>query len=216
MKQVAGRRRFIKGLAALGTGIYVLPTMGSCHSKPPLSLLLSSGVCDTRFATGAAQKASLQVRQVCALQPELWLQSIQQLPTQRLIGLMDNASFVVFEALLVDLGARFLVTGHHAQGHRFVTVPETAGVAAAIDNQLAQTRQGYQLRESCRGLPRTSSALAPINPVPQFSDWSALTGACYARIARGEWHGGLPGSYSGSGYSNPAEQDALVSFVVAI
>lgn len=216
MKQVAGRRRFIKDFAVSGTGIYLLPVMGSFASKHSLTLLLSSGVRDSRFATGATQISSLSVRQVSALQPELWLQSIQLLSKQRLIGLMDTASFVVFEALLIDLGARFLVTGHHAQGHRFVTVPEAAGIAATIDSRLAPTRQGYRLQETCRGLPEATATLAPSNAVPQFSDWSALTGACYAQIARGEWDAGLPGHFSGTGYSHAADQDALVSFVVAV
>jgi len=216
MIQTLGRRLFLKGIVALVACISAKPATGSFVGEQPLSLILSSDVRNTRFATGVAQASSMLTRQVSVLQPVSWLQSVQKFSGQRLIGLMDNASFVVFEALMVDLGARFLVTGHHAQGHRFVTVPETAGIAAVIDSRLAPTELAYQLQEKCLGLPGVNTRTGPGSPAPQFSDWSALTGACYARIARGEWDAGLPGHFSASGNSSAVQRDALVSFVVAV
>jgi hypothetical protein len=153
---------------------------------------------------------------VSVFQTRHWEQFVQKHRGQRLIGLMDTASYVVFEAMLTDRGARFLVSGHHAQGHRFFTLPETAGVAATLDKCLSTTQAGYQLQEVCRGTPRVTTAVPLANVYQGKTDWASVTGACYAQIANGDWSAGLPGNFSSTGSKSVTVQDAVVSFVVKV
>ncbi len=216
MKTVAGRRQFLKHMAVLGAGIYVMPFAGAAHNKRPLTVVLSHNVRSPGFLSSVAHGSPIEVRPVSALHPQHWGAFIQQHRGQRLIGLMDNASYVVFEAVLADQGARFLVSGHHARGHRFITLPETAGVAATLDKYLSTTQAGYQLEEICRGEPKATLAVPRASFYQGKSDWASVTGACYVRIANGDWSAGLPGNFSRSGSKSVAARDAVVSFVVKV
>lgn len=216
MKTVAGRRQFLKNMAVLGAGIYLMPFVGAAHDKRPLTVVLSDNVRNPGFLSSVAHSSPIEVRPVSVLQPQHWGAFIQQHRGQRLIGLMDNASYVVFEAVLADQGARFLVSGHHAHGHRFITLPETAGVAATLDKYLSTTQAGYQLEEICRGAPKATTTVPWADAYQGKSDWASVTGACYVRIANGDWSAGLPGNFSRSGSKSAAAADALVSFVVKV
>lgn len=216
MKMVPGRRQFLKNMAVLGAGIYVMPFAGAAPNRRPLTVVLSQNVRSPGFLRGVAQDSSIEVTPVSVFQPQHWEQFTHKHHGQRLIGLMDNASYVVFEAVLADRGARFLVSGHHAQGHQFVTLPETAGVAATLDKCLAATQTGYQLEEICRGTPKAAKSVPFANAYQGKSDWASVTGACYAQIANGDWAAGLPGNFSRSGSKSVTAQDALVSFVVQV
>lgn len=216
MKTVPGRRQFLKNMAALGAGIYVMPFASAAQNKRPLTVVLSRNVRSPGFLSSIAHGSSIEVTPVSVFQTQHWKQFSQKHRGQRLIGLMDNASFVVFEAILAGHGARFLVTGHHAQGHRFITLPETAGIAATLDKRLSTTQAGYQLREICHGEPKVKMLVPSSNVYQGKSDWASVTGACYAQIARGDWSAGLPGNFSRSGSKSVTAQDALVSFVVKV
>ena len=216
MKAVTGRRRFLKNMAALGAGIYVMPFAGAAQNKRPLKVILSRNVRNAGFLNGVAHGSSIEVTPISVFRPRYWEQFIQRHRGQRLIGLMDNASYVVFEAVLSNQGARFLVSGHHAQGHQFITLPETAGIAATLDKCLSTTLAGYQLEEICRGTPTAKATVPSSSAYRGKPDWASVTGACYAQIANGDWPAGLPGNFSRSGSHSAAAQDALVSFVVKV
>ena len=216
MKTVPGRRLFLKNMAVFGVGIYVMPFAGSAHNKRPLTVVLSRNVRSPGFLRSVAHSSPIEVTPVSVLQPQHWGPFIRKHRGQRLIGLMDNASYVVFEAVLADQGAQFLVSGHHAQGHRFITLPETAGVAATLDKYLSTTQAGYQLEEICRGEPKATMAVSWASAYQGKPDWASVTGACYVRIANGDWSAGLPGNFSRSGSKSFAAPDALVSFVVQV
>ncbi len=216
MKTVPDRRQFLKNMATLGAGIWVMPFAVAAQNKHPLTVILSHNVRCPGFLRGVAHYSSIEVSPVSVFQSKYWEQFVQQHRNQRLIGLMDNASYVVFEAVLADHGARFLVTGHHAQGHQFITLPETAGVAATLDKYLSTTQVGYQLEEICRGTPKVTMAVPPANAYQGISNWASVTGACYTQIANGDWSAGLPGNFNRTGSKSVTAQDALVSFVVKV
>ena len=107
MKTVRGRRQFLKNMATLGAGIYVMPFSSAAQNKRPLTVLLSHKLRNPGFLKGVAHSSSIAVTPVSVFQPQHWEHFIQKLRGQRLIGLMDNASYVVFEAVLAGRGARF-------------------------------------------------------------------------------------------------------------
>ena len=216
MKTVPGRRHFLKTLAAAGAGICVTPFAGAAQNRRPLTVVLSQGVRSPEFLSGIGRRSSLEVTSISVFQAQPWVQWVRKHRGHRLIGLMDNASYVVFEAVLGDQGARFLVTGHHAQAHRFITLPETAGVAATLEDYLSTSGSGYQLAEICHGEPKSTLAEPAANTHQGKSDWASVIGDCYAQIANGDWCAGLPGTFSRSGSNSVAAQDALVSFVVKV
>lgn len=216
MKPAPGRRQFLKGLIALGAGIYAMPVISSISSKPPLTLVFSGHVQVDHFLAGLAHGSSVKASSFPVFQPDQWAQFILKHHGQRLVGLMDNASFVIFEAVLADQGARFLVTGHHAQGHQFITVPKTAGVASALDSCWTDRSDGYLLEETCRGTPEITSTPAFADVYQGGPDWREVTGACYARIANGDWSAGLPGNFTRKRRQRTAATNALVSFVVEV
>jgi len=216
MKTVPGRRQFLVNMAALGAGIYAMPFAAAAQTNRPLTVVLSPNVRNPGFLRSVAHSSSIEVTPVSVLQPQHWEQFTRKHRGQRLIGLMDNASYVVFEAVLASHGARFLVSGHHAQGHQFITLPETAGVAAVLDKCLSTTQAGYQLVEICRGEPKVTMPVPPANANQGKSDWASITGACYAQIASGDWSAGLPGNFSRTGTKSITARDALVSFVVKV
>ncbi len=193
-----------------------MPFASAAQNKRPLTVLFSHKVRNPGFLKGVAHSSSIAVTPVSVFKPQHWEHFIQKHSGQHLIGLMDNASYAVFEAVLADQGARFLVTGHHARGHQFITLPETAGIAATLDTCLSTTQAGYQLEEICRGVPEVMLAVPTAGTYRGKSDWASVTGACYARIANGDWSAGLPGSFSRSGSKSIAAQDAVVSFVVKV
>ena len=193
-----------------------MPLASAAQKGRPLTVVLSHNVQNLRFLTSVAQSSSIEVMSVSVFQTQHWAQFVQKHRGQRLIGLMDTASYVVFEAMLVDHGARFLVSGHHAQGHQFITLPETAGIAATLDKCLSTTQTGYQLQEICRGNPAVTMAVPSVNNYQGNTDWASVTGACYAQIANGDWSAGLPGNFSRTGSKSVTARDAVVSFVVEV
>jgi len=216
MKTVPGRRQFLKNMATLGAGIYAMPFAVAAQNQRPLTVLLSDKVRNPGFLKGVAHMSSIAVTPVSVFQSQKWEHFIEKHRGQRLIGLMDNASYAVFEAVMADRGARFLISGHHAQGHQFITLPETAGVAATLDKHFSATLADYQLEEVCRGVPKQTRAINSTNDYQGSSDWASVTGACYAQIAHGDWSAGLPGNFSRIGLNSVTSQDALVSFVVKV
>ena len=216
MKTVPGRRQFLKNMAALGAGIYVMRYASAAQNKRPLTVLLSHKVRNPGFLKGVAHSSSIAVTPVSVFQPQRWEHFIHKHRGQRVIGLMDNASYVVFEAVLADQGARFLVTGHHARGHQFITLPETAGIAATLDKCLSTTQAGYQLEEICHGTPKVTMTVPSANADQGESDWASVTGACYAQIANGDWSAGLPGNFSRTRSKSVTALNAVVSFVAKV
>lgn len=214
MKSLPGRRQFLKGMAALGAGVYIMPVLGASLQHKAITLLLSPGVNHSRFSYGIGQTLPIQVQSLVPFQPRDWRKIIQRHRGERLIGLMDNASFTIFETILADHGARFLATGHHAHGHRFVTVPETAGIAASLDHCLSGSTAGYRLEEVCRGKPRPALGNSGAINYSRGQDWASATGAFYAQIANGTWTAGTSGKFNRNTTSMPSTKDALVSFVV--
>lgn len=216
MNLTLDRRRFLQGLTAMGAGFWLRP-VAAPKAATPQPLLLSATAPRTGFAGGAAAAVPLQAHYVASLQPQLWLQDVlQQHAGQRLIGLMDNAGFILFETLALDAGVRFLVTGQHGHDHRFTTTAATAGVAAAIARQAGFAGNGVAVRERCCAAWDEESPTATVNPLPRLSDSLALTGACYARIAAGNWCAEPPAAFDGVDSDETAYPEPLVSFVVAV
>jgi len=194
-----------------------MPLAGGAQKSRPLTVVLSHQVQNPGFVMSVAQRSPVVVTSVSVYQTHHWEQFVQKHRGQRLIGLMDTASYVVFEAMLADRGARFLVSGHHAQGHQFMTLPETAGIAATLDKCLSTTTQaGYQLQEICHGTPGVTMTEPSVNAYQGKMDWASVTGDCYAQIANGDWSAGLPGNFSRTGSKSVTAQDAVVSFVVEV
>lgn len=220
MTTCSSRRRFLKGtlkgMAVIGSSIYVLPIVAGSKTSQPITLLFSEGIRNTQFAYGVTQVANIEAKALAMFKPQEWQQTIQQYAGQRLIGLMDNASFAIFETTLANQNAHFLITGHHAKGHRFVTVPESAGVAAALDNHLAVNPEGYLLEEICCGRPNHATERQPVNVQSRGRDWAFTIGAYYAEIANGKWAAGQAGNFSRQGATMASAEDALVSFVVEV
>jgi len=216
----SSRRRFLKGtlkgMAMVGSSIYVLPIVAGSKTSHPITLLFSEGMRNTQFAYGVAQVSKVEAKALRMFQPQEWQQTMQQYTGQRLIGLMDNANFAIFETILENQSARFLITGHHAKGHRFVTVPETAGVAAALHSHLAVHPEGYLLEEICCGRSNYAVEQQPINNQSGGRDWAFTIGSYYAEIANGKWAAGQVGNFSRQGATMATADDALVSFVVEV
>lgn len=216
MKIVPGRRNFLKTIGVVGAGIYAMPFAGAAQVGHPLTVVFSENVQSPEFLSGVALRSSVEVIPICVFQPPSWAHIVQDLRGRHLVGLMDNASYVVFQAVLADQGARFLVSGHHARGHQFMTVPETAGVAATLDRCLSTAQSGYQLREICHGAPKVTVSESSANAYRGKSDWASVIGDCYAQIANGNWSAGLPGTFCRSGSKSVTAQDASVSFVAKV
>jgi len=219
------RRAILKGIYAAGgmaaAGALAGFTPLSAFAAPAgrLTLLLGGSPHDEAFLTGARAIAPVEPLTPPLLSARdlgrfLDEQAHRRASGQHLIGLLDDASFIVFQEILHARRARFLVTGHHARQHRFTSLAQSRGMAAALAAGLARQGLGYRITEKSFGIiNETASAPPPASPA-SCHDWASITAAHLARLAAGNWRTGTVGAFQQVGRAGG--QGALVSFVAEL
>ncbi len=149
---------------------------------------------------------------------------IGDLRGHRVMGVMDDAGFTIFHAIVQSLGSRFLCSGQHSWGeagnyhsrHQFVSVPEYQGIGLALAETLAKRRQGYCISEKSLGLPvirpgQNQNSLAP------GDDWTAALAEALTMISLDKWTPAKVGRFD---YATPVSaagsRQQITSFVIEL
>lgn len=153
-----------------------------------------------------------------ALLEELFM----SLPGRTLFGLMENASFALFEAIARTHGARFLLVGQHSWGgggphdsrHHILTVPRSQGVGRVLAGALSAGNQGYAISESSLGAART----VPVRrqaPSQRADHWACVAGEALAAIGLGLWQPLQAGRFQREQANRRyGDSGSLVSFLI--
>ncbi len=141
---------------------------------------------------------------------------------RRLVGLMEDAPYALFEATARTLGARSLFIGQHSWGggrtdhssHRLVTVPQCRGVSSVLAGALRVGDQGYSISETSLGSMRTPESADPL-VITNSGHWAAVAGEMLATICRGRWQPAPAGRFQRArGKHEYGNSGSVVSFVI--
>jgi hypothetical protein len=156
--------------------------------------------------------------------PIILQQIFSSLKRSRLVGLMEDVPFTIFQAVARTHGARFLFTGQHSWGfdepynsrHQLLTVPQCQGVSSVLAASLSASNQGYFISETSLG---SDQGLQHVDqsPLANTSHWAAMTGEILATISMGNWQPGRVGKFQRKQRNNIyGNSGSLVSFVIEI
>ena len=189
---------------------------------------------DEVFARGVARAGSLNnstsAIKTLVLDPAQLLDSvfvhqlITSLSGHRVMGMMDDAGFTIFQAIARSLGCRFLCTGQHSWGgggnyhsrHQILSTAKYQGIGAALRTAMAQAEQGYFINETSLGIQAMRPADNQIN-LTDGEDWAASLAEALTMISLEKW---LPGKVGR--FERPAPvpsggaRGQLTSFVIEL
>jgi hypothetical protein len=223
------RRAVLKGLAATGKGLAAAgvlagftPLTAFAAPASRLTLLLAGSAHDDAFLAGARAIAPVE-----PLAPPLLSahdlgrflddRAHQHASGRRFMGLLDDGAFIVFQEILHARRARFLVTGHHARQHRFTSLAQSRGMAAALAAGLERQGLGYRITEKTFGAVNGTAGAPPPRLPTSCRDWASITAAHLARLAAGNWRPGATGSFQRNGTGTKTQSArGLVSFVAEL
>ncbi len=156
----------------------------------------------------------------------LFLQQIfTSLKGSRLLGLMEDAPFALFQAIARTHGVRFLSIGQHGWGntgeydsrHQMITVSQCQGVSSVLAASLAADNQGYVISETSLGSVQKDERVNQAPPLTSTGHWAAITGEALAKISTGDWQPARAGKFQAKQHtSRYGNSGSLVSFLIEI
>lgn len=158
------------------------------------------------------------------LDPAMLEQNLSDLAGSRLIGLMEDTPFSIFQSLLLTHNARFSLIGHHSwdldqlhkSHHHFLSVPQSQGVSASLAAALSSPEQSYYISETNLSAAPKMVSRSPVSTT-QHAQWSTAMAELLADIATGEWQAAEAGEFQHRTQQNDyGKRGSLTSFVVDI
>ena len=157
--------------------------------------------------------------------PIILQQIFSSLKGSKLIGLMEDVPFVLFQAVARTHGASFLFTGQHSWScdksyssrHHMITVPQCQGVSSVLATSLAASNQGYIISEKSLGLDREMK-IDDQSSLIKTNHWAAITGEVLVKISAGDWQAAQVGNFQRKkqGKNRYDSSGSLVSFVIEV
>ncbi len=189
---------------------------------------------DEVFARGVARAGSLNNStnsiKTLALDSAQLLNSVfvhqffTSLSGHRVMGMMDDAGFSIFQAIARSLGSRFLCSGQHSWGgggnyhsrHQILSAAKYQGIGSALRTAMAQEEQGYFINETSLGIQAIRPGDNQIN-LTDGEDWAASLAEALTMISLEKWRPGKVGTFE---HPAPVPVDGarrqLTSFVIEL
>jgi hypothetical protein len=185
----------------------------------------TEGLATAGGVTGSSPISTVMLDPSARTDPIVMQGIFADLKKSRLLGIMENGPFTIFQALARTHGASFLCVGQHSWGgdkdydsrHHWLTVPQTRGVGSIMAVALAGGTQGYFISEASLGPAR--SVGGGIDPsLPTSTDhWAAVAGGLLAIVGNGNWQPVRAGKFQVKRHQKKyTDRGSLVSFVVEI
>jgi hypothetical protein len=196
------RRHFLSiGLATAATALLPTAVLAAANAEAggyrgQVYVLASGSAYDSAFAAGLSSAACRSHGCPLSLDTSLlenWgglVGSLQKLQGARVLGIMDEWRYGLFEEALREVGAAILCQGLHVGSqltrHHFVSLPVSQGVGATLAQALAAQGQPVFIEEKAlhEAIPVSPRAL-PARL--QQRDWPAMTAEILEQVATDRW-----------------------------